>query len=99
MDAGAWWAAAHGVAEGRTRLSDFTSTLHFLHWRRTWHPTPGFLPGEPQGRGAWWAAVSGVAQSRTRLSDLAARKQTEREAAGFREDAEAVRKPGLRPRA
>ena len=26
---GAWWAAAHGVAKSRTRLSDFTFTLHF----------------------------------------------------------------------
>ena len=26
---GAWWAAVHGVAKSRTRLSDFTSTLHF----------------------------------------------------------------------
>ena len=25
MDGGAWKAAVHGVAEGRTRLSDFTS--------------------------------------------------------------------------
>ena len=24
MDGGAWWAAVHGVAEGRTQLSDFT---------------------------------------------------------------------------
>ena len=29
MDAGAWKAAVHGVAEGRTRLSDFTFTFHF----------------------------------------------------------------------
>ena len=29
MDGGAWWAAVHGVAEGRTRLSDFTLTFHF----------------------------------------------------------------------
>ena len=28
MDRGAWWATVHGVAESRTRLSDFTS-LHF----------------------------------------------------------------------
>ena len=28
MDGGAWKAAVHGVAEGRTRLSDFTSTFH-----------------------------------------------------------------------
>ena len=29
MDGGAWWAAVHGVAEGRTRLSDFAFTFHF----------------------------------------------------------------------
>ena len=29
MDGGTWKAAVHGVAEGRTRLSDFTSTFHF----------------------------------------------------------------------
>ena len=29
MDGGAWTAAVHGVAEGRTRLSDFIFTFHF----------------------------------------------------------------------
>ena len=29
MDAGAWCPAVHGVANSRTRLSDFTFTLHF----------------------------------------------------------------------
>ena len=29
MDGGAWKAAVHGVAEGLTRLSDFTFTFHF----------------------------------------------------------------------
>ena len=29
MDGGAWKTAVHGVAEGRTRLSDFTFTFHF----------------------------------------------------------------------
>ena len=29
MDRGAWKAAVHGVAEGRTRLSNFTFTFHF----------------------------------------------------------------------
>ena len=29
MDGRAWKAAVHGVAEGRTRLSDFTFTFHF----------------------------------------------------------------------
>ena len=29
MDRGAWKVAVHGVAEGPTRLSDFTLTFHF----------------------------------------------------------------------
>ena len=29
MDGGAWKAAVHRVAEGRTRLSDFPFTFHF----------------------------------------------------------------------
>ena len=29
MDGGAWKAAVHGVAEGRTRLNDFAFTFHF----------------------------------------------------------------------
>ena len=49
MDRGPWKAAVHGVAEGRTQLSDFTFT--FMHWRRKWQPTPVFLPRESQGRG------------------------------------------------
>ena len=31
-----------------TSLSLFT----FTHWRRKWHPSPVFLPGESQGRGS-----------------------------------------------
>ena len=55
MDGGAWNVAVHGVAEGRTRLSDFTFSFHFpamekemathssvLAWR-----IPG--TGEPDG--------------------------------------------------
>ena len=29
MGGGAWWAAVHGVAKSRARLSDFTFTFHF----------------------------------------------------------------------
>ena len=29
MDRGAWWAAVQGVAEDRTRLSNYTFTFHF----------------------------------------------------------------------
>ena len=55
MDGGAWWAAVYGVAQSRTRLSDFPFTFHFhalekemathssvLAWR-----IPG--TGEPRG--------------------------------------------------
>ena len=43
MDGGAWKAAVHGVAEGRTRLSDFTSLFTFMHWRRKWPPNSSVL--------------------------------------------------------
>ena len=55
MDGGALWAAVHGLAKSRARLSDFTFTFHFpalekemathssvLAWR-----VPG--TGEPRG--------------------------------------------------
>ena len=57
MDEGAWWAAVHGVTEGRTRLSNFTLTFHFhalekemathssvLAWRIPGMGKPGGLP-------------------------------------------------------
>ena len=55
MDGGAWWAAVRGVAEGQTRLSDFTLTFHFhaLEKEMTAHSSvlawriPG--TGEPGG--------------------------------------------------
>ena len=31
-----------------TSVSLFT----FMHWRKTWQPTPVFLPGESQGQGS-----------------------------------------------
>ena len=43
-------AAIHGVTRSQTRLSDFTFTFTFMHWRRKWQPTPVFLPGESQGQ-------------------------------------------------
>ncbi|CAN0173508.1 unnamed protein product [Rangifer tarandus platyrhynchus] len=51
-DGGAWWAAVHGVAESRTRLSDFTLTFHFHALEKATAPTPVLLPGEPHGRGS-----------------------------------------------
>ena len=79
MDGGAWKAAVHGVAEGQTRLSDFTFTFHFhalekemathssvLAWR---------IPGtrEPDG------LPSMESQSRTRLTRLSSSSSSEAE--------------------
>ena len=55
MVGGAWQAAVHGVAEGQTRLRDFTFTFHFyalekathssiLAWRIPGKEKPGGLP-------------------------------------------------------
>ena len=52
MDGGGWWAAVHGVAKSRTRLSNFTFTFHFHALEKEMAPTPVFLPGESQGRGS-----------------------------------------------
>ena len=52
MDGGAWWAAVHEVVKRWTRLSDFTFTFPFMHWRRKWQPTPVFLPGESHRQGS-----------------------------------------------
>ena len=49
-----------------TSLSLFT----FMHWRRKWHPTPVFLPGESQGRGILEGCHLWGQQSRTRLKRL-----------------------------
>ena len=51
MDGGAWWAAVHGVAEGRTRLSDLLHFhFHFHALQKEMATPPVFLPGESQGR-------------------------------------------------
>ena len=55
----------HGVAEGRTRLSDFTFTFHFYALEKE---IQSFCLENPRDGGAWWAAVCGITQSRTRLN-------------------------------
>ena len=52
MDGGAWKAAVHGVAEGQTRLSDFTFTFHFHALEKEMATHSRVLAGEFQGQGS-----------------------------------------------
>ena len=75
MDGGAWKAAVHGVAEGQTRLSDFTFTFHFhaletemathssvLAWRIPGKGEPGGLPSMESHRvGHDWSDLAAAA--------------------------------------
>ena len=66
MDGGAWWAAVHGVAKSRTRLSDFTFTFSLsCIGEGNGNPLQCSCLGNPRSRRAWWAAVYGVTQSQT----------------------------------
>src|SRR5574337_572643 len=51
MDGGAWKAAVHGVAEGRTRLSDFIFTFHFHALEREMATHPSVLAWRIPGMG------------------------------------------------
>ena len=51
MDGGAWWAAVHGVAESRTRLSDFTFTFHFHALEKAMAPHSSVLAWRIPGTG------------------------------------------------
>ena len=41
-----------GSQRVRHNLATSLSLFTFMHWRRQWHATPVFLPGESQGRGS-----------------------------------------------
>ena len=75
MAGGAWWAAVHGVAKSRTRLSNFTFTFHFhaseeemathfsvLAWRIPGTVGPGGLPSMESHRvGPDWSDLAAAA--------------------------------------
>ena len=75
MDGGALWAAVHGIAKSRTRLSDFTLTFHFhaleketathsgvLAWRIPGTGEPGGLLSEGSHRvGHNWSDLAAAA--------------------------------------
>ena len=82
MDRGAWKAAVHGVAEGRTWLNDFTFTFHFhalekemathssvLTWKIPGTGEPGGLPsmGSHRVRHDWSDLAAAAAETNITL--------------------------------
>ena len=75
MEGGDWWAAVHGVAKSRTRLSDFTFPFHFhalkkemathssvLAWRIPETEVPSGLPSMGSHRvGHNWSDLAAAA--------------------------------------
>ena len=68
MDAGAWWAAVHGIAKSQTRLSDFTFTFHF-HALEKELATPSSvllawrIPGTVEADGLWGRTESDMTEA------------------------------------
>ena len=48
-DREAWYAAVHGVTKSWIGLSDLTTTMENILWRRKWQSTPVLLPGKSHG--------------------------------------------------
>ena len=67
-----WW--LHG--KERCRRHRFDPWVGKISGRRTWQPTPVFLPGESMYREAWQAMVHRVAKSWTQLKWLSTRSCT-----------------------
>ena len=71
MGGGAWWAAVHGIAKSRTRLSNFTFTFSLsCVGEGNGNPLQCSCLENPRDSGVWWSAVYRVAQSQTRLKWL-----------------------------
>ena len=71
VDGGSWWAAVHGVARSRTRLSGFTFTFHFHALEKEMATHSSVLACRVPGTGEPGGLPSmGSAQSRTRLKWL-----------------------------
>ena len=51
-DGGAWWAAVHGVARSRIRLSDFTFAFHFHALEKEMAPRSSVLAWRIAGMGS-----------------------------------------------
>ena len=72
MDGGAWWAAIHGVAKSRTRLSNFPFTFHFHALEKEMAPHSSVLAWRTPGTGEPGGLLSmGLHRVRHDWSDLA----------------------------
>ena len=69
MDGGAWKAVVHGVAKGRTQLSDFTFTFHFRALKKEMATHSSVLAcripgtGEPGGLPLWGRTESDTTEA------------------------------------
>ena len=77
MDGGAWKAAVHGVAEGRTRLSDFTFTFYFHALEKEMATHSSVLAWRIPGTGEPDGLPSTGLQSRTQLKRLSSSSNTQ----------------------
>ena len=77
VDGGAWWAAVHGVAKSRTRLSDFTFNFHFHALEKEMATHSSVLAWRIPGTAEPAGLTYGVAQSRTRLKWLSSSSSSE----------------------
>ena len=74
MDGGAWWATVHGVAKSRTRLSNFTFTLHFHALEKEMATHSSVLAWRIPGTGEPGGLLSmGSQKSQTQLTEPAAK--------------------------
>ena len=64
MDGRAWWAAVHGVAKSRTRLSDFNFSFHFHALEKEMAPHSSVLAWRIPGMGEPGGLLSMGSQSR-----------------------------------
>ena len=70
VDRGTWWAAVHGVAKNRTRLSNATFTFHFHALEKEMATHSSVLAWRIPGTGEPGGLLSVGSPSRTRLRRL-----------------------------
>ena len=78
MDGGAWWAAVHGVARSRTRLSDFTFSFHFHTLEKEMATHSSVLAWRIPGTGEPGGLPSLGSHSRTQLKQLSSSSSSPR---------------------